>query len=185
MGCNHEEEAEMPAQKLHHVVYRCNDAKETAAFYTEVLELDYTVGISEDHVEPTGELNPFFHLFFELKDGSWVAFFEVPTCPPMQKDPNTPDWVQHLALEVESEEELLRMKKKIEDAGVDVVGPKDHGFCTSIYFFDPNGHRLEFAHQKGTPEMMEELRRTARPMLEKWDQSKEVQRDAARVQENA
>ena len=169
----------MPVQKLHHVVYRCNDAKETAAFYTDILELEYAMAVSEDHVPSTGEQTPYFHLFFEMKDGSSVAFFELPASPPMQKDPNTPDWVQHLALEVESEEELFRMKKKIEDAGVDIIGPTDHGFCTSIYFFDPNGHRLELTHQKGTPEMMAELRRTARPMLEKWDQSKDVQRDAA------
>ena len=175
----------MPVQKLHHVVYRCNDAKETAAFYTDILELEYAMAVSEDHVPSTGEQTPYFHLFFEMKDGSSVAFFELPASPPMQKDPNTPAWVQHLALEVESEEELLRMQKKIEAAGVDIVGPTDHGFCTSIYFFDPNGHRLELTHQKGSPEMMEELRRTARPMLEKWDQSKEVQRDAAWVHKNA
>jgi catechol 2,3-dioxygenase-like lactoylglutathione lyase family enzyme len=175
----------MPVQKLHHVVYRCNDAKETAAFYTDILELEYAMAVSEDHVPSTGEQTPYFHLFFEMKDGSSVAFFELPDSPPMQKDPNTPDWVQHLALEVESEEELFRMKKKIEDAGVDIIGPTDHGFCTSIYFFDPNGHRLELTHQKGTPEMMAELRRTARPMLEKWDQSKDVQRDAAWIHKNA
>ncbi|MFP6732617.1 MAG: VOC family protein [Rhodospirillales bacterium] len=175
----------MPVQKLHHVVYRCNDAKETAAFYTDILELEYAMAVSEDHVPSTGEQTPYFHLFFEMKDGSSVAFFELPASPPMQKDPNTPDWVQHLALEVESEEELFRMKKKIEDAGVDIIGPTDHGFCTSIYFFDPNGHRLELTHQKGTPEMMAELRRTARPMLEKWDQSKDVQRDAAWIHKNA
>ena len=175
----------MPVQKLHHVVYRCNDAKETAAFYTDILELEYAMAVSEDHVPSTGEQTPYFHLFFEMKDGSSVAFFELPASPPMQKDPNTPDWMQHLALEVESEEELFRMKKKIEDAGVDIIGPTDHGFCTSIYFFDPNGHRLELTHQKGTPEMMAELRRTARPMLEKWDQSKDVQRDAAWIHKNA
>ena len=175
----------MPLQKLHHVVYRCNDAKETAAFYTEILEMEYAVAVSEDHVETTGELSPFFHLFLEMKDGSWLAFFELPNSPPMAMDPNTPDWVQHLAFEVESEEELLRMKKKIVDAGVDVVGPKDHGFCTSIYFFDPNGHRMELAHQKGSPEMMEELRRTARPMLEKWDQSKQSIRETGSVHEHA
>ena len=175
----------MPVQKLHHVVYRCNDAKETARFYVDLLELDYSMAVSEDHVPSTGEQTPYFHLFFEMKDGSSVAFFELPASPPMQKDPNTPAWVQHLALEVESEAELLRMMKKLEDAGVDIVGPTDHGFCTSIYFFDPNGHRMELTHQKGTPEMMAKLRRTAQPMLEKWNQSKDVQRDAAWVHKNA
>ena len=175
----------MPLQNVHHVVYRCKDAKETAAFYTEILELDYALAVSHDRVGSDGELTPLFHLFFEMKDGRWLAFFELPNCPPMAMDPNTPDWVQHLAFEVESEEELLRLKKKLDDAGVDVVGPKDHEFCTSIYFFDPNGHRMELAHQKGTPEMMEEFRRTAQPMLEKWDQSKELIRETGSVHEIA
>lgn len=35
------------------------------------------------------------------------------------------------------------MKRKLLDAGVDVIGPTDHGFVRSIYFFDPNGLRAE------------------------------------------
>ncbi len=45
---------------------------------------------------------------------------------------------------------------------------------------------MELAHQKGTPEMMEEMRRAARPMLKKWQQTKKkVQSDPAKVLENA
>lgn len=175
----------MPVQKLHHVVYRCNDAKETSEFYRNVMEMEYTMAVSEDHVPSTGEQTPYFHLFFEMADGSCVAFFELPTCPPMQMDPNTPAWVQHLALEVESMEELERMKVKIEAAGCDVVGPTDHGFCHSIYFFDPNGHRLELTYQTGSKEMMDDLRSSAETMLDKWDKSKEVQRDVSWVHQNA
>ena len=168
------------------MVYRCKDAKKTAAFNSDLLELDYAMAVSEDHVSSTGEKTPYFHLFFEMKDGSFVAFFELTgSSPPMQMDPNTPAWVQHLALEVESGEELLRLMKKLEGAGVEIVGPTDHDFCTSIYFFDPNGHRVELTHQTGSPEMMADLRRTAQTMLDKWDQSKEVQRDVAWVHKNA
>ena len=78
------------------------------------------------------------HIFFAMADGSCVAFFEVPEAPPAIKDTNTPAWVQHLALVVEDEDELLEKKAKLEAAGVDVIGPTDHGFCKSIYFFDYN-----------------------------------------------
>ena len=69
----------------------------------------------------------------------------------------------------------------MEAAGVDVIGPTDHGFCKSIYFFDPNGHRLELTVRTETPEMMERLRSSSEPMLEKWTKTKTVLWDAAWV----
>jgi len=173
----------MAVKMLHHVAYRCNDAQETADFYTKLLGLEYYAAISEEEVPSTGEKCPYMHIFFAMKDGSCVAFFEVPQSPPMQKDPNTPDWVQHLALQVESREELLERKKILEDAGVDVIGPTNHGFCESIYFFDPNGHRMELTLHIGDQAMMEKLKSSAPVMLEKWNQTKQVQSDAAWVHE--
>jgi len=173
----------MAVKMLHHVAYRCNDAQETADFYTKLLGLEYYAAISEEEVPSTGEKCPYMHIFFAMKDGSCVAFFEVPQSPPMQKDPNTPDWVQHLALQVESREELLERKKILEDAGVDVIGPTNHGFCESIYFFDPSGHRMELTLHIGDQAMMDKLKSTAPVMLEKWNQSKQVQSDAAWVHE--
>lgn len=175
----------MQLQKLHHVAYRCNDAKETAEFYTKVLDMPYVAAVSETNVPSTGENTPYMHLFFGMADGSCIAFFELPASPPQEKDPNTPDWVQHLALEVADMDELLTAKEKLEAAGVEVVGPTDHSFCQSIYFFDPNGHRLELAVNTAAPGMMEKLQETAEPMLEKWVETRDVQTDAAWVHENA
>ena len=42
-------------------------------------------------------------------------------------------------------------------AGIPVVGLTDHTIFKSIYFFDPNGHRLELAANTATPEMMKRL----------------------------
>jgi lactoylglutathione lyase len=72
----------------------------------------------------------------------------------MGRDQNTPAWVQHLAMEVGSMEELLAAKERLVAAGIDVIGPVNHTIFKSIYFFDPNGHRLELACNTGTPEMM-------------------------------
>jgi catechol 2,3-dioxygenase-like lactoylglutathione lyase family enzyme len=169
----------MAVTKLHHAAYRCNDAQETADFYTKYLGLEYYAAVSEEDVPSTGEKCPYMHIFFAMKDGSCVAFFEVPESPPMQKDPNTPDWVQHLALNVESKKELLDRKKLLVDGGFDVVGPTNHGFCESIYFFDPNGHRTELTYHIGDSVLMEKLKSTAPIMLNKWNQTKKVQSDAS------
>ena len=37
-------------EQIHHVAYRCKDAKETAAFYKEYLNMDLLVCIAEDKV---------------------------------------------------------------------------------------------------------------------------------------
>ena len=169
----------MAVQQLHHVAYRCNDAKQTADFYIDILGLKYYAAVSEDTVPSTGEKCPYMHIFFAMADGSCVAFFEVPESPPAIKDTNTPEWVQHLALVVEDEEELLEKKAKLEAAGVDVIGPTDHGFCKSIYFFDPNGHRRELTVRTETPEMMERLSSSSAEMLEEWTKTKTVQKQAA------
>jgi glyoxylase I family protein len=147
----------MDVKSLHHVAYRCKDAKETAEFYTKVVGLDYAMALAEDRVPSTGEPHPYMHIFFRMDDGSYVAFFELPQAPPMSRDAGTPSWVQHLALRVPDEQTLLAKKKSIESHGVSVLGPVDHGICKSIYFFDPNGHRLELAVDTMTREMRERL----------------------------
>ena len=103
----------MDIKSLHHVAYRCKDAKQTAEFYTKVLDLEYAMAVSEDRVPSTGEEHPYMHIFFRMDDGSYVAFFELPESPEMGRDGNTPLWVQHLALRVPDEETLERYKKRI------------------------------------------------------------------------
>ena len=44
------------------------------------------------------------------------------------------------------------MKARLEANGVSVVGITDHGFVKSIYFFDPNGIRLEFTAETADQE---------------------------------
>src|SRR5215813_4401589 len=97
-------------QKLHHIAFRCNDAAETVNFYTNILGLPFAHALTADYVPSLKQHSPHIHVFFEMADGSYIAFFEVPKSPPAQKDPNTPVWVQHLALEVKDEKVLLEAK---------------------------------------------------------------------------
>src|SRR3546814_8092659 len=102
----------MTIQKLHHVAYRCRDAKRTVDFYTKALGLKFTMAMSEDKVPTTGARCPYMHIFFQMADGSHVAFFDLAEAEPMNLDPNTPPWVQHLALEVEDAEALEQSVKR-------------------------------------------------------------------------
>ena len=168
----------MDIKQLHHVAYRCKDAKETAEFYTKVLGLEYAMAVSEDRVPSTGEEHPYMHIFFRMDDGSYVAFFELPESPAMGRDGNTPAWVQHLALRVDDEAALLRNKARIESHGVEVLGPVDHGICKSIYFFDPNGHRLELTVDCMSADMKERLSSVSEAMMEEWSKTKRAPRHA-------
>ena len=132
---------------LHHFAWKCCDIDETTAFYTGILGLPVTHIIEEDYVPSTGEYAPYTHIFFTMLDGSSIAFFDLndgeateTTCDP---------WVVHFAFKVQDEKELLLAKTKLEQNGVDVIGPTDHGFIRSIYFFDPNNLRLEITYDTG------------------------------------
>ncbi|HZX23590.1 MAG TPA: VOC family protein [Woeseiaceae bacterium] len=173
----------MALKRIHHVAYRCRDAKETVEFYQRVLDMDFLLAIAEDEVPSTKEPDPYMHVFLDAGMGNVLAFFEIPNSPEMGRDPNTPSWVQHIAFEVESMDELLGLKKKAEDEGLEVVGPTDHSLFQSIYFFDPNGHRLEIAANTATDEMLERLREVAPAMLEEWSQTKRAPKHAAWLHE--
>src|SRR4029078_2220411 len=162
----------MDVKSLHHVAYRCKDAKQTAEFYTKALGLEYAMAVAEDHVPSTGEESPYMHIFFRMDDGSYVAFFELPEAPAMGRDEKTPLWVQHLALRVPDEEALLRRKKHLESMGIEVLGPVDHTICKSIYFFDPNGHRLELAVDTTTPEAAQHVFNVSEHMPQEWPTNK-------------
>ena len=164
----------MPIQRMHHVAYRCRDARQTVDFYRKHLDMNFTMAMSEDRVPSTGEPDPYMHVFLDAGNGNLLAFFELPNSADMGKDPNTPEWVQHIAFELETLEELHDYKGRLEQAGLDVLGPVDHGIFDSIYFFDPNGHRLELAVNKGTNAQLKELQNVAQPMLDEWTETKQA-----------
>lgn len=169
----------MNIKKIHHVAYRCNDAQETVAFYKDVLEMDLVLAIAEDRVPSTKAPDPYMHVFIDAGQGNILAFFELPNSPEMDRDHSTPAWVQHIAFELESVEALIAAKAKVEAAGLDVIGPTDHGIFKSIYFFDPNGHRLELAANTLEEGMLEELAKVAPDMIEEWARTKKAPKHAA------
>lgn len=157
---------------LHHWAWRCRDAEETRHFYEDILGLRLVHFIRADTVPSTGEHCPYTHLFFELGDGSSVAFFDLGDDTAAEPSPNTPAWVNHLALKVESIGHLSRMKAHLESHGINVLGITDHGFVKSIYFFDPNGVRLEFTANSSTDAELAAYRQSAHAQLADWVREK-------------
>ncbi|HEY8252000.1 MAG TPA: VOC family protein, partial [Burkholderiales bacterium] len=126
-------------KKLHHNAYRCRDSEETRAFYEDFLglKLACTLDIEETM---TGRKTRTLHTFYEMGDGSYLAFFEAPDRPFEFKDQH--DYDLHIALEVE-EPALAQMLAKGRAAGIETRGITDHGFIHSIYLRDPNGYVIE------------------------------------------
>ncbi len=173
----------MKLQRMHHVAYRCRDAKQTVEWYQKHLGMDFVLAIAEDHVPSTHEPDPYMHLFLDAGGGNILAFFELPNSPEMGRDENTPAWVQHIAFKVGSVAELEQTKARLQAGGVDVIGVTDHVIFKSIYFFDPNGHRLELAADTATPDMMRRLDEAKWPMLEEWSRTRRAPRHAAWLHE--
>ena len=168
----------MKIQKIHHVAYRCKDAKETVEWYGKYLDMNFILAIAENEVPSTREPDPYMHVFLDAGNGNVLAFFELPTQPPMARDPNTPVWTQHLALQVESIEAMLEAKARLEAGGIEVLGPTDHTIFKSIYFFDPSGHRLELCANTGTPKMARMLDEAKWDMLNEWAMTKKAPQHA-------
>jgi catechol 2,3-dioxygenase-like lactoylglutathione lyase family enzyme len=170
-------------EQIHHVAYRCNDAKETVEFYKKMLNMEFLVAIAEDKVPSTKALDPYMHLFLDAGNGNILAFFELPNSPKMDRDRSTPEWVQHIAFRVKDRAALIEAKAELEEKGLDVVGITKHGIIESIYFFDPNGHRLELTCVVGSVEQMAQLKEVAPLMLEEWSQTKKAPKHAAWLHE--
>ena len=127
----------MEIKKIHHVAYRCKDAKETVEFYRKVLDMDLVLAIAEDQVPSTKEPDPYMHIFLDAGQGNVLAFFEIPNSPPMGRDENTPGWVQHIAFELESMDALIAAKEHIEAEGDRRDRPDRPSYFQIHLFFRP------------------------------------------------
>lgn len=154
---------------LHHNAYRCQDSEATRAFYEDFLGLKLA-GVLEIGETKTGRASHALHSFFELGDGSFLAFFEVPDQPFEFKTQH--DFDLHIALEV-TPDELQAYFEKGKAAGIETRGVADHEFVRSIYFRDPNGYVIELTAK--TPDhdtFLDPETNHARQKLDAWQRAK-------------
>ncbi|HET7229216.1 MAG TPA: VOC family protein [Longimicrobium sp.] len=130
---------ELVTQGLHHVTMVASNAQRTLTFYRDVLGLGL-VKRTVNFDDPGA-----YHLYFGDpvgNPGTLLTFFEWGDAPRGR-------WgvggVHHVAMGVETEEALLKWKRRLTDHGVHVSGPYDRRWFHSIYFSDPDGQILEIA----------------------------------------
>ena len=155
---------------LHHSAYRCRDAEETRLFYEDFLGLPMSDAFEITTTE-TGRETKVLHIFFEMADGSFMAFFDAPYTPFEFKEQH--DFDLHIAFEVEMDH-LVQMHARGKSKGYQVRGPVDHGFIHSIYFRDPNGYVVELATPVGdnSSESKSKTQSNARRILADWSDVK-------------
>jgi len=140
---------------VHHLALNTDDMKKTLDFYVGVLGMPLVHALKVPPGLGTGSGNrgnpPFEnirHYFLDAGNDSLLAFFEIPKGAKPRADRDAIGTMQHVSFAV-SEQKFNETKARVENAGLSVLGPINVGCDTwSMYFYDPNGIRLEFSHQK-------------------------------------
>ncbi len=140
---------------IHHIAIMAGDIKKHIAFFSDVLGCRLSA-IFDMHGVPGG-----LHAFMHMNDHSYFSIVQLPDVDAIPIElgvthagngaaPSAPGTMQHLAFNVDSEADLLAIRDRIRTKGVNVIGPIDHGICSSIYFAGPDQLTLEVAAGRGT-----------------------------------
>ena len=157
-------------KKLHHNAYRCRDSEETRKFYEDFLGLPLACSL-DIHATKTGRPVHVLHTFYEMDDGSYLAFFEDPASPFEFEEQH--DFDLHIALEVEHDHMMAMFEKGKATEGMETRGVADHDFIHSIYFRDPNGYVIELTtKQPNHEEATDPSKNDARKILDQWQANK-------------
>ena len=146
-------DAATPAVRMggvHHVAFRCRDAEQTRWFYSDVLGLKAAAGIVIETVPGTDAETPYMHIFFELGDGNYIAFFDSPSDADPAWFDRKNSFDMHVAITANTREDMLAMQRRIEEHGVRCFGPIEHDFVESVYMYDPNGIQVEITAKTPT-----------------------------------
>ena len=154
---------------LHHNAYRCRDSEETRRFYEDFLGLPLANAFAITETK-SGRTTNTLHSFYQMDDGSCLAFFEAPDQPFEFKEQH--DFDLHIALEV-TQEDLHTMFAKGKAAGIHTRGIADHHFIDSIYFRDPNGYVIELTAKRPDHDaQVEAAGQKAHELLKSWQRAK-------------
>lgn len=132
-----------PIQGVHHTAFRCRDAEETRHFYEDVLGLKLAAALAFDTEPGSDKPMRYMHLFFQLGDGRFVAFFDWPGSAQPQMFDRASGFDLHLALEMDDMEALSAYRARLREHGYKAIGPIEHDFVRSVYCYDPNGIQVE------------------------------------------
>jgi catechol 2,3-dioxygenase-like lactoylglutathione lyase family enzyme len=139
---------------VHHLAICTKDIKKQIEFFSEVVGMELVALYWMHGVDNT------FHGFMKMSDSSSIAFVQHPDIANIQPQKGVshaghtsgnvaPGVMQHLALNVDTEADLLAIRDRVRAHGHWIMGPLDHGFCKSIYLAAPEGIMLEFSTSEG------------------------------------
>ncbi len=132
---------------FHHVAFASKDTDATHRFYTEAM--GFTLQKVVVGASPEGGWAK--HFFYDTGGNGDIAFWElhdaanekVAAKTAISTDLGLPAWVNHLAFDAPTLDDLVGHRDQWLSQGYDVV-EIDHEFCVSIYTDDPNGILVEF-----------------------------------------
>jgi catechol 2,3-dioxygenase-like lactoylglutathione lyase family enzyme len=139
---------------VHHLALCTDDMKRTVDFYVDVLGMPLVHAMKVPAGLGTGPGNrgnpPYEglrHYFFDMGNDSLLAFFEIPKGREPAGNRNAIGAMQHCAFTVTAAR-FREVEVRLKARGIDYIGPIPQlPGLLGIYFYDPNGIRLEFACQ--------------------------------------
>ncbi|MBJ7329970.1 MAG: VOC family protein [Solirubrobacteraceae bacterium] len=135
-----EQPRRMAIRGLHHLTLISADMDATTAFYRDLLGLALVQeAISDDDPEAR-------HHWFDTGGGQRISFLEYPT---MEKGVVGTGSTHHIALAVDSPEELDVWRDYLTQHGVESSQIFERNGFRSLYLRDPDGHILELATRVG------------------------------------
>jgi len=146
-----QERAAVPLTRgVHHLALTTEDMKMTADFYVDVLGMPLIHAMKVPAGLGTGAGNrgnpPYErlrHYFFDMGGDGVVAFFEIPRGEKGPSDRDAIGGMQHVAFSI-SAANFTALRDRLAARGVPFDGPLEiMPGIYSMYFFDPNGIRLE------------------------------------------
>lgn len=157
--------------RLHHNAHVTRDMEAVRRFYEDIIGFPLVATWCEK-TDLFGKERTYMHCFFDIGDGENLAFFQFADEDDAQEfGPELPpSGFRHIALKVDQETQD-GIRDRLADAGV--TEPQtyilNHGYCYSLYVFDPAGLLVEFTVDHPDVEKIDQERLPrAHQELEQW-----------------
>jgi catechol 2,3-dioxygenase-like lactoylglutathione lyase family enzyme len=134
---------------LHHVAYSTRDVEATTHFYENLM------GFPLVHTEIQSLEDSWVrHVFYDIGsttdgEGECIAFFQfnaIGESPDWTTDVSEgvglPHWVNHCAFRATAEKQE-EVRARMDAEGIEPIMERDHGWCHSLYYLDPNRIMVE------------------------------------------
>lgn len=173
---------------IHHPAFVTRDMEKTVRFWRDLvgMRLIYTSGGKGDR-----------QAFFDAGERNRLVFFEFPDAQSMPRqrhgEPKKGACIfDHVAIAVDGDEALWELMGRLEAADMPFSDVVDHGFCHSLYSYDPNGIPIEFLSPAPDVDLDAEprfndrdpiavTREGAEPQRDHWPEPEEIPEDERQV----